>query len=72
MHHNVGIVDMCVRLMVGVILLYIGVTDNPIIPAGLLKIIIAIFGIIVTLSALIRNCPLYYLAGINTTCNKKE
>ena len=72
MHRNIGVVDMVVRLLVGVLLLYIGFFDNPIITAGLSKKIIGVFGGIVTLSALIRNCPLYYLAGINTANTDKK
>jgi len=71
MHKNVGVADMYFRLIVGAIFLLIGLLNNPVISDGIPKIIIAVIGGIVITSALIRNCPLYYLAGINTD-NKKE
>ena len=72
MHKNIGIADMCIRLCIGAAFLAVGLLDNPIISAGLPKTIIAVMGGIVTTSALFRNCPLYYLAGINTTGNNHK
>jgi len=66
MHKNVGKADMVVRLIAGGLFSYIGFLDNPIVSSGVPKSIFAVFGVIVLLSALARNCPLYYLAGINT------
>ena len=71
MHKNVGFADMWLRLLVGILFLYVGLLNNPIVSAGLSKKLIAVFGGIVTISALIRNCPLYYLAGINTAGKEK-
>lgn len=71
MHKNVGVADMYFRLIIGAIFISIGLLDNPIISAGLPKIILAVIGGIVIVSALIRNCPLYYLAGINTAGKSK-
>lgn len=72
MHKNVGVVDMYLRLCFGAIFLSAGLLDNPILSSGLPKKIIAIIGGVVITSALIRNCPLYYLAGINTAGKDKK
>ncbi len=71
MKRNVGSIDSIVRLIVGGALLYIGFFDNPVISAGISKILVGIFGLIVFVSALVRNCPLYYLIGLNT-CSRKQ
>lgn len=72
MHKNIGMTDMFIRLIIGANFLYLGFFSNSIITNGIPKKIIALFGIIVTISAILRNCPLYYLAGIDTNTKKED
>lgn len=72
MNNNVGSGDMFWRLIIGIGFLIIGFLDTPLMTPGIPKKIIAAMGVIVTISALIRNCPLYYLAGINTSKKEQE
>lgn len=71
MKRNVGSFDAIARLIVGGAFIYIGFFDNPVISAGISKILIGVFGLIVFGSAVIRNCPLYYLIGLNT-CSRNS
>jgi hypothetical protein len=66
MPKNVGTVDMIIRLIAGAALLYIGLIDNPIVSSGMSKTIVGIMGLVPIATALLRYCPLYFLAGIDT------
>lgn len=71
MKKNVGTIDMITRMIVGLILIAIGFFDNPVVSAGISKTLVGICGIIVFISAVVRNCPLYYMIGLNTS-NKNQ
>jgi len=67
MKKNIGKTDMIVRLVLAalfIIVYFIGV-------GKLLGIILIILAIILTLTALARTCPLYYIFRIDTL-DKKE
>ena len=73
MKKNVGTIDMIIRLVVCMVLLYIGFVDNPIVSGGLSKKIIAGFAIMPLLTGLLRFCPLYTVIGANTCgCEEKD
>ncbi len=71
MKRNIGTIDMFIRLTLGVILGYLGFLDNPVISASISKILIGVCGVVVFASAIIRNCPLYYIIGLNTCSRNK-
>lgn len=66
MKKNVGVADMVVRILLGVVLLYIGFMDNPLMSDGLPKTIVGVFGFVPLLTGLVRFCPLYSLIGVST------
>lgn len=66
MKANVGKIDMLLRVVAGVALLYIGFMDNSIVSEGLPKTIIGIFAFVPLLTGLIRFCPLYAIIGMST------
>lgn len=69
MKSNIGTLDMMMRIVAGLALLYIGFMDNTIISAGLPKTIIGIFAFVPLLTGLARYCPLYAIIGMST-CTK--
>ncbi|HHJ14085.1 MAG TPA: DUF2892 domain-containing protein [Gammaproteobacteria bacterium] len=66
MQRNIGTFDMILRLGISVIMLYLGFIDRGIIDDALSSNIIGALGVLNLVVALIRHCPLYSLAGINT------
>ena len=63
---NVGYADMATRVILGIVLLYLGFADNPILSDGLPKTIIGYFALVPLLTGLLRFCPLYALIGVST------
>lgn len=66
MEKNVGNVDMAIRLVIAVVLGYIGFCENPIVSAGMSKTIIKFVAFLPLLTGLMRFCPLYKLIGLST------
>jgi hypothetical protein len=72
MRRNIGLTDMAVRLAIGGVLLYLGLGDNPVLSAGLPKTIVAIAALVPLLTGVLRFCPIYFLAGINTITARRD
>jgi len=66
MKRNIGGIDMLIRLLIGAILFYIGLFDNPIVSGGTSQKIVAVAAFLPLLTGLLRFCPLYTLIGVNT------
>jgi hypothetical protein len=66
MKRNVGMADMAVRVIAGLVLLYLGFVDNPVVSEGLPKTIIGFFALVPILTGALRWCPLYSLVGMST------
>jgi len=69
MKRNVGPIDMLIRVIISLILFYIGFFDNPIVSSGTSQDIIKYIAIVPLATGVLRFCPLYTLIGMNT-CNK--
>jgi len=67
MHANVGGVDRIIRLVAGLALIAFGVLGGLASPWNFVAIGV---GVVFTLTAVIRFCPLYPLLGLST-CSKK-
>ena len=63
---NLGALDRILRIGFSCFMIYFGFIDNTILTDPVTKIILGVFGSIVLVSALVGNCPLYYLTGFNT------
>lgn len=61
-----GIIDRVIRLAAGLALLYLGLIDTTLVENVLARIMLTGLGLLNIVSALISNCILYGLAGINT------
>lgn len=66
MEKNVGNADMAIRLVIAVVLGYIGFFENPVVSAGMSKTIIKFVAFLPLLTGLMRFCPLYKLIGLST------
>lgn len=64
---NVGSADRVLRLGVGMLMIYLGLSDNVLIQDQLACVVLAAFGVVVLLSAIVGACPLYGLAGFDST-----
>lgn len=68
---NIGRFDQFLRIGISAGLIYIGFIDKTLIEDELSSNIIGTIGIINLIVAVIRFCPLYVVAGINTCGSKK-
>ncbi len=66
MKKNIGTIDRVLRLVIGLVLIGLAVTDTQ--PVGVFGWI----GVVPLLTAFISFCPLYTLLGINTCGSKKS
>ncbi len=69
---NVGTTDMIIRLLIFVVMAYIGFFDNPIVSSGTSQTIIKFVAFIPLLTAVFRFCPLYSAIGYSTACPTPE
>lgn len=67
---NIGRFDQILRIGISVGMIYIGLIDNQFIPDPISSYIIGGLGVINLIVAVVRYCPLYLVAGINTCQNK--
>jgi hypothetical protein len=63
---NLHSVDIAVRILIGVALVYICFVDTDYISNDVVRWLLGIYGVINLVSASLRSCPIYGLAGIST------
>jgi len=63
---NIGVFDMILRLGLSLAAIYLGFIESDVITDRLSSMVIGILGLLNLVVALLRYCPLYALAGINT------
>jgi len=63
---NLHNIDITVRVLIGVALIYISFIDTSHISNDMARWLLGIFGIVNLLAAALRSCPIYALAGIST------
>ena len=68
---NEGTVDRIIRVVVGIVLLYIGFVDKQWV-TGTPSIIIGIVGLIPLIIGIVGFCPLYRVLGIRTCKTSEE
>lgn len=69
---NIGMLDMLVRLVVSLLMIYFGFIDESVIDDQVARLILGIFGSLSLLVAIVRNCPFYSLIGFNSSCKAKK
>ncbi len=60
---NVGMIDRVIRIILGIILLYLFVVNTVAAPWSYL---VALIGLILLVTGIIGTCPLYSMLGMNT------
>jgi hypothetical protein len=63
---NVGRFDQILRIGIGLVLMWVGFIDESLIGDRLVATLIGIFGLLNLIAAIVRVCPVYTVAGINT------
>jgi len=69
---NLHLLDRIVRILFGVFLIYIGYIDETMIKNDTISILIALFGAMNIVVALMSYCPLYNAIGLSTCKHKGE
>jgi hypothetical protein len=68
---NIGRLDQVLRIMTGLVLIYVGFLNSSIINDTLINNVLGIFGVINIAVGFIRICPVYYVANISTLPDNK-
>ena len=63
---NMGLLDRAIRIVTGLIMMYLGFFDQAVIGNMTINIIVGIFGIISILFAYMAFCPIYTFGNIST------
>lgn len=63
---NVGRFDQILRIGIGAVLIWAGFVDTSLIGDRLIAALVGVFGLLNLIAALVRVCPVYTVAGINT------
>lgn len=63
---NMGTIDRIIRVITGLVMMYLGFIDQSIIGNTTIAIIVGIFGIISIAFAYIAFCPIYTLGNVST------
>lgn len=63
---NLHSVDKIIRLLIGVICIYLGFIDHTAISNDIVSNLLGLFGLINLLAGISSYCPVYGLAGIST------
>ena len=64
---NVGMIDRVIRILLGIILLYLFVVNMVAAPWSYL---VALIGLILLVTGIVGSCPLYSMLGMNTLGKK--
>ena len=63
---NMGMVDRCIRIVMGTVMIYVGFVDQSILGNTTINTIIGVIGTASILFAFIAFCPLYTLGDVST------
>lgn len=63
---NLHNIDIAVRILIGVALVYICFIDSNYINNNVVRWLLGTFGVVNIIAAALRSCPIYALAGIST------
>lgn len=66
MKANVGAMDRMIRIMIGIVFIYLTIFPTTVLSNEILRVFVGIFGIGNFMVGLVRFCPLYIFTDINT------
>jgi len=67
-----GIHDQIFRVLMGLMLIYIGPVSDVLTTDTLSAILLSVVGVMIIISSLIGWCPVYHMAGFNTNKSAKN
>jgi len=67
---NMGQIDRLIRVVTGLVMMYLGFIDQSIIDDLTINLIVGVFGIISIAFAYIAFCPIYTLGNVSTAKKK--
>ena len=70
MKRNLHNIDMVVRTMIALPLIYIGFFDTGYVANNTIRYLLGAFGVINIVAVFMRSCPIYAIAGISTFHNR--
>ncbi|KPJ90418.1 MAG: hypothetical protein AMJ53_13620 [Gammaproteobacteria bacterium SG8_11] len=65
-NRNLHPIDQVLRVILGIVLIYIGIFNRELVSDALLGSLLAGFGLVNVISGLVGVCPVYTIAGIST------
>lgn len=69
---NMHTIDRFVRLIVGVVCVYVGFIDSTLITSRPAAIAVGIFGVVNIWAFMTTRCPVYSVAGFSTATKQQE
>lgn len=69
---NMGTIDRLIRIITGIILIYLGFINQDIIGNETVNILVGVFGLVSSISAIFSYCPIYNLGNISTNKASSE
>jgi hypothetical protein len=66
-NRNMHPIDQVLRIFLGIVLIYIGFFNGELISDALFSTLLGGFGVINLISGMMAVCPVYLMAGINTS-----
>lgn len=71
-HSNMHQVDRVVRLIVGLVCVYIGFVDMQLISNRVVAVLVGVFGVVNLWAFFTSRCPVYTAAGFSTAAKLEE
>jgi hypothetical protein len=69
---NAGLLDRILRIGFSGFMLYLGFLEHSIVTDEITEIILSLFGGAIFITALVGNCPLYEVIGLNTCSHRQK
>lgn len=69
---NMHTIDRIVRLIIGIVCVYVGFVDMSLISSKPVSILVGIFGAVNLWAFLTTRCPVYSVAGFSTASKPRE
>ena len=67
-----GKIDRIIRIILGIILIYIGIIDTVLITDSLYRLLVAGFGILNIIFSIVSICPVYMIVDISSVGKKVD
>ena len=69
---NMHTIDRYVRLIIGIICVYVGFVDTSLISSQPVSIVVGVFGVVNIWAFITTRCPVYSMAGFSTATHSDK